>query len=116
MRKVFPYGHPDFIIMTLREMELHSTKNYDYAHGGDPLGNFDRVAKFFSNYPGLDLSKPEVVAAVYMMKQLDAALWLMCQGHEAKVEGIGERMGDVSVYSKIIRLIITTVNELGEEK
>lgn len=106
LRKEYPNGHPDFIPLTIKEMELHSIKNFDYAHGGDPLGNFQRVADILSHYPWLDLGKPEVVAAVYMMKQLDAALWLMSHGHEAKIEGVGERIGDVSIYAKLIGIMI----------
>lgn len=102
LREVFPHGHPDFLPTTLKEMQLHSDKNHDYAAGGSPMGNFERVAKVFALYPHLRLSDPRVVALAYAMKQLDATLWLLNSGHTAKVEGIDERMGDVSVYSKIV--------------
>lgn len=98
-------GHPDFIDMTLKELELHSAKNKDYAGSGDPLGNFKRVAKTLGQYPNLDLSKPEVVALVYMMKQLDAALWMLCQGYEGKVENVDTRLTDVHVYAKLARIL-----------
>jgi len=106
MKRAFPDGHPDFIPMTIAEIELHSNKNHDYAKGGKPTGNFDRVSKILSLYPGLDISKPETVAIVYLLKQLDAALWLSAQGHIAVVQGQDERWEDVSVYSKLIRLIL----------
>lgn len=101
LRKLYPHGHPDFIRMSLDEMELHSKKNYDYAAGGDPLGNFTRVAKIFENYPELKLSNPVVVGIVYSMKQLDQVLWSLNRGFEGEIEGIDTRLGDNSVYSKL---------------
>jgi len=106
LRKEFPFGHEDFIPMTVQEMKLHNEKNHDYAHGGKATGNFDRVANILAQYPGLDLSKPSVVATVYLLKQLDAALWLAAKGHIAKIQGQDERWEDVSVYAKIIRLLL----------
>ena len=106
LRRRFPHGHEGFIPMTLKEMELHSQKNHDYAHGGKATGNFDRVGAILALYPGLDFSKSQNVAVVYMLKQLDAALWLECQGHTAVVQSQDERWEDVSVYAKIIRLIL----------
>ncbi len=105
MRGLFPYGHPKFIDLLLEEAQLHSDKNYDYAFGSNPLGNFYRVANIFKQYPGLSLSDPRVVALVYKMKQIDAVLWMLCQKHSAKVEGIADRNQDISVYTKIETLI-----------
>lgn len=105
LRSNFPYGHQKFIPTCLNQIELHSLKNFDYAHGGNPLGNFYRVAAILKQYPGLDPGDPAVVAIIYMLKQLDAALWLKAQGHEAKVQGAGERWDDTSVYANIIQLI-----------
>jgi hypothetical protein len=100
------YGHPKFYELCKEEMDLHSRKNHDYAKGGNPLGNFQRVAKILSLYPGLKTSDPSIVAIVYMLKQLDASLWMLSNGHQAKVEGHKERWQDVSVYSKIISILI----------
>ena len=100
------YGHPKFYELCKEEMELHSRKNHDYAKGGDPLGNFIRVARILALYPNLKLSDPAVVAIVYLMKQFDATLWMLSNGHEAKVEGHKERWQDISVYSKIISILI----------
>jgi len=105
LKEMFPHGHEDFIPMSVSEMELHSTKNHDYAFGGDPLGNFLRGSQILAMYPKLDLSDPAVYAMVLMLKQLDAALWMKSQGHIAKVEGIIARMTDVSVYSKIVCIL-----------
>jgi hypothetical protein len=98
-------GHPLFKKLTEEELALHESKNTDYAKGGDPLGNFKRVGSILSLYPGLDLSKPICVALVYMLKQLDAALWMLSQGYEGKVENIDSRLQDVHVYAKIARVI-----------
>jgi hypothetical protein len=95
----FPEAAPGFIDLSIEEMNLHNRKNHDYAHGGgDPLGNFKRVAAIFAVYPGLDLAKPEVVCLVYAMKQVDAILWQESQGHEAKAEGWRGRAQDVGNY------------------
>ncbi len=93
------HGHPDFYKLLEGLAALHSEKNHDYASGGDPLGNFMRRANLYGMYPGLDLSNRTVVAIVDAMKQLDAALWFLSNGHEAKVEGIESRLRDVAVYS-----------------
>ena len=106
LRKLFPHGHPYFTEMTLDELALHSDKNHDYARGGDPLGNFTRVATIMAQYPGLKLSNPAVIAAVYMLKQLDACLWMLSQGFEGDVENTDTRLTDVHVYAKIMRLIL----------
>lgn len=105
LRQLYPHGHEEFIPLMLKHIKLHSDKNFDYAHGGDPMGNFCRVAIILKQYPGLDPGDPAVVAIIYLLKQLDAALWLKAKGHEAKIQGAGERWDDVSVYSNIIHLI-----------
>lgn len=102
IRRRYPHGHPAFLPITLRELQLHSDKNHDYAAGGSPLGNFDRVAAIFSNYPNLRLSDRRVVALAYAMKQLDAVLWGMNSNIVHKVEGLNDRLQDISVYSKIV--------------
>jgi hypothetical protein len=101
------HGHPDFYRLCEEEMDLHSRKNWDYSAGGDPLGNFNRVSAILVMYPRLKLSDPAVVAITYMLKQLDSSLWMLSNGHEAKVEGQKERWQDISVYSKIISILIS---------
>jgi len=98
-------GHPLYLKLTEDELRLHSAKNRDYARGGDALGNFKRVADILSNYPGLKLSDPKVVALVYAMKQLDAVLWMLSQSFDGGVENIGTRLGDCYVYFKIARVL-----------
>ncbi len=98
-------GHPRFYELCEIEAKLHSIKNEDYAGGGPPMGNFERVSKFFSMYPGFPLDTPHGVAIVYLMKQLDAALWLLATNREGKVESVAERLGDLSVYSKLARIM-----------
>lgn len=105
MKKTNFHGHPDYLALTEDELKLHSAKNQDYAKGGDPLGNFKRVASILSNYPGLDPSNPVVVDIVYALKQLDAALWMLCQGYEGEVEDIDSRLRDVHIYIKIARIL-----------
>ncbi len=95
--------------MLLEQMELHSVKNFKYAYGGDPMGNFYRVAEIMKLYPGIDWAQPECVALVYSLKQLDATFWMLNSGHDAKsLEGIDACLNDVGVYAALTRLIRRT--------
>ena len=106
LRRRYPHGHEGFIPMTIGEMELHSRKNRDYSFSGNPLGNFLRVSRILSLYSGLSLDNPAVIALIYMMKQIDAVFWMLSAKHEAMVEGIPERLGDISIYAKLARILI----------
>lgn len=103
LRQTYPHGHPQFLPITVRELELHSNKNYDYAKGGPALGNFDRVAAILALYPNLKLSDRRIVAMVYALKQLDAVLWGISEGIAHKVEGLNSRLQDISVYAKLVQ-------------
>jgi hypothetical protein len=92
-------------MLLVEEARIHSEKNHDYAGGGDPLGNFDRCGEILKLYPGLDFTDPAIVAAHWMLKQFDAYLWMKSQKTEAKAEGRASRLRDISIYSKIIRII-----------
>lgn len=105
LKEAFPHGHPSFISNMVEKIARHSRKNHDYAAGGDPLGNFVRVAAFFSNYPKLSLADPKVIAFVQMLKQLDAVLWCLSNGH-VLAEDVKERQGDVVVYNAIIEAML----------
>mgnify|MGYP001600787457 FL=1 len=106
LRVAHPHGAPEFIPITLEEIKLHSDKNYDYAHGGDPLGNFDRAAAILKLYPRFPYDTPIGWCLLHLVKQLDAVMWSLCKGFQQKVEGMESRLGDVSVYAKIARCIL----------
>jgi hypothetical protein len=108
------HGHPRFYELTKAEEILHSEKNKDYAQGGKPTGNFDRVSAILKLYPGFPFATPTGVALVYMLKQLDAALHLLAQHKEGEVENVGTRLGDISIYAKLARLMHE--EELNEEQ
>ena len=95
----------DFEMLTEEEVKLYLAKNADYSQGGDPLGNFKRVAAILSNYPNLKLDNPTVVAIVFAMKQVDACLWMINKGYEGKVESIDTRLQDVHIYMKLARIL-----------
>lgn len=99
------HGHPRFYELTALEEDLHSRKNEDYAGGGSPMGNFERVSAFLAQYPNFPVATPHGTAIVYMMKQLDAALWLIANNKKGNIEGVAERFGDIGVYAKIIRIL-----------
>ena len=91
--------------LTFKELELYKAKNKDYTQGGDPYGNFHRVSLILALYPKLKVYSPRVIAMVYMLKQLDAALWMMSEGYEGEAENIDTRLTDVHIYVKIARLL-----------
>ena len=99
----YPNGHPSFLPLCLEEMELHSKKNADYAQGGDPLGNFKRVANMLAEW-GWDIS-PALVALVYMMKQVDAVGNMLGQSYEGQTEGVKSRLQDIAVYAKLVGIL-----------
>lgn len=98
------HGHPRFYQLTRAEEELHERKNKDYAMGGDPMGNFKRQAAIMALYPNFPKDTAHGVALYNMLKQLDAAMWLLNTNREGEVEGVAERLGDVSVYAKLARI------------
>lgn len=107
-------GHPRFHEL-LREMaDLHDRKNADYAHGGRPLGNFERRSVYLAQFPGLNLSDPPVIALTDMMKQLDAAFWMLSQGHESQTgEDVGKRLGDAANYAVLARILWEEGSDTG---
>ena len=107
LHEMFPHGDDLFIDITLEEMKGYNEKNFDYAAGGDPNGNFLRVASMLSFYPGLKMGDPRIVALVYMMKQLDNVLWSLSRGFEGDLENLDSRLFDIHVYAKIVRVLDT---------
>jgi len=101
--KFIPWGHPEFYKMLEEEARTHAQKNQDYTKGGSPLGNFNRVSDMLRQF-GVDLS-PAQVGFIYMMKQLDSAGRMLFQDYEGETEGLDQRLLDVSVYAKLIRIL-----------
>ena len=104
------HGHPSFYKFAEEIQQLHSDKNYSYAHGGPPLGNFERVSRIMQLYKGMRWDTPEGVAEVYSLKQLDAYLWLKAKGHKDKFEGKKGRLRDRAVYA-LIQMCIEKMSE-----
>ncbi len=121
LRELYPNGDPKFVEMMYEEMELYNRKNFDYASGKvgqevNPNGNFDRVAAFFSMYPGICLSDARVVCLSYIMKQLDQVAWSLSRGFEGKVEGLDPRLQDIAVYTNILKVINARMVEAEASK
>jgi hypothetical protein len=104
LRKLYPSGHPDFIPMCLEEIKLHSEKNADYAKYGNPLGNFKRVSGMLW-LCGMPETPPEVVALIYMLKQIDAVMNMLIKDYEGEIEGIDAKLKDIAVYAKLISIL-----------
>ena len=97
------HGHPDYLKLTKEELELHSAKNREYTHGGDPLGNFKRVSAILRIW-GFDIP-PMLVALIYALKQQDSCMWMLSQGYEGEVEDVEIRLQDDYIYKKIARIL-----------
>ncbi len=97
------HGHPDYLKLTEEELALHSAKNKDYAHDGDPLGNFKRVSAILGVW-GFDVP-PVLVALIYSLKQQDSYMYMLSQGYEGQVEGVESRLQDDYIYKKIARIL-----------
>jgi len=109
LKELFPHGHEDYIPTALEELDLHSRKNFDYASGGDSLGNFKRIATIMSLYPGIRPGIPQYPVAlvlIYALKQLDQVLWSISRGWEGQVEGMKARLLDLSVFAKIAAILL----------
>jgi len=98
------HGHPKFYELTREEEELYRIKNKNYTNNGDPLGNFHRVSAILKIW-GLNIP-PSLVALIYALKQQDAAMWMLSQDYEGKVEGVDLRLRDDHVYKKITRILL----------
>ena len=100
-------GHPRFKELIDEILRLHSAKNRDYTRGGNPLGNFSRVAATISSYGRP--TTPAQTSFEYMMKQVDAGGRMLFQGYEGDTEGLTERLKDVAVYA-----LLTIINKEEE--
>ena len=107
VRVMFPNGHPDFYRKMIELCDLHSSKNHDYASNEDPMSNFTRVGMLADTYDiwGWDTPASFKVATLYMLKQFDAFMNLLKCKKEGKVEGVSDRLGDVTVYSVIMDIL-----------
>jgi hypothetical protein len=114
LKNHYIHGNPNFLSLTLDELKLYNDKNHDYAAGGRTEGNFERVSSIIKLYPGFPADKPIGICIIYMLKQLDAVMYMLSNKHKAKVEGVDGRLKDIHVYVKIARCILK--NEENEEK
>jgi hypothetical protein len=100
-----PTFHESFEELLNVEQELLEKKNAGYAGSGDPLGNFRRVAHLMENYPKFKYAAPEGICLFYMLKHFDAILWAFCD-EQADTTELKERLVDISIYSKLIILML----------
>jgi hypothetical protein len=103
-------GHPRFYELSQAECDLHAAKNHDYARGGDPMGNFNRVSTILGLYPDFQWQSPAGFAWLLMWKQIDAVMWAMSKGDAQRVESVQDKLMDISVYSKLIMILLEESN------
>ena len=106
IRKEFPNVDQNVFDQLIDELDLYERKNADYAKKGDRHGNFLRVSTIKRIYPNMDWSSPIGTALCYGLKQFDAAMQMMSEGYEGKVEGKEERLRDWIVYLEIVRAML----------
>jgi hypothetical protein len=105
VKEKFTKGDPNFSVLCFEMMSLYNRKNADYAKVGNPHGNFNRVSALKRLWPNMDWSSPEGVCIGYAFKQLDAAMMMISNKYEGKVENVDTRLLDVVVYFQIARLL-----------
>lgn len=102
------HGHPQVYEILRRLAQLHSDKNTDYAAGGPPLGNFERVGQWITTYQlwKLAQTRPALFTSIcYLLKQLDAVFDMLGKQREAVVESVPKKLDDVAVYSIIAQVL-----------
>lgn len=106
IKKLFPNGDPKFYEIIVEMADLHNRKNADYASKEEPLRNFTVVGKALEDYGLITKGNSATkVALIYAYKQWDATLKLLGRNEKGNVEGIVDRLGDISVYSIIARIL-----------
>jgi len=93
------FGHPKFYEKIDELKKLHSDKNHDYCGVGDPLGNFHRVSDIVNIHPAK-------IALIYMLKQVDAVVDSMMSERIMKVEGLEDRLRDISIYAILMQILL----------
>ena len=99
LQELHPHGHPRFTELLTEFAELHSNKNFDYARGGDPLGNFKRCADILG-------TTPAQFAWSLVYKQIDAVTHAFKQGGEQKVESVRDKLRDIAVYATLMIIML----------
>lgn len=106
MKKLFPNGDPTFYEIIVEMADLHNRKNADYASREEPLRNFTVVGKALEEYGIITKGYPATkIALAYAYKQWDAAFKLLGRSEKGNVEGITNRLDDITVYSIIARIL-----------
>lgn len=105
LKQAYPHAPNRLLELLTEEAALFSAKGHDYASGGNRFGNFERVAEIMKLYPGFPVTTAQGINILWMLKQLDSLMWMMCQGIDGKVESKAMRAKDVSVYADIFQMI-----------
>ena len=93
------FGHPRFYELVEAEAELHSRKAHDYASQADPLSNFRNVGAV----TGL---RPWQVGYVMIAVKFFRLVNIFTSGEDALNESPEDSLTDISVYSKLTRIML----------
>ena len=94
----------------LRRLSLSRLKAQDYAGEEDILSNFKRVAKICETL-GIDVSKPEGVAAFFIIHKLDRLWRLIRLGLPPANESLRDTLDDLRNYADLLEAILTEEEE-----
>ena len=92
-------GHPRFYELQELEAEIHSRKNQDYAKEESPLSNFYLVAESLG-------IKPSDVALMHLGTKYFRIVNLTQEGTEPLNESKPDTLTDMSIYAKIMRILL----------
>jgi hypothetical protein len=99
-------GHPKFYELGEQENDLYSAKHYQYATDSDPMSNFRLCGNLIRKMlkPGVD---PTIAAALCLMsKQVVGIYEIVGEGKTDTIESLEDKLKDVGIYSRIIRILL----------
>lgn len=99
-------GHPKFYEYAAEEVNLHDAKNREYATTDNPLGNFHRSGRLIAKLLKPGVSPALASCLIFMAKQVDGVYEIVGEGKTDTVEGLDDKLKDISVYCKIARILL----------
>lgn len=92
-------GHPRFYELLLQMATTYSEKDKDYDTKIDHTRNFTSVGMLGEHYKLLTKDREAFkTCTMWRFKQLDAALNLVAEGKEGKIESVSKRLLDDAIY------------------
>lgn len=110
MRKKY-YGDPRFYQLIDKMVEIHSSKNHDYAGQEEPLSNFKIVYELTKDIP----DSPFKVALTRLIEKILRICNIASIGNAVSDETINDTLLDSAVYSLLSRILIEEYGILPQQ-